>query len=495
MHPLVIRVDNRIRFSAEGVDEDVLAEIRRECEHDNPAFHKARALGYSTYRVPAILKTWRKEAGGEYSFPRGAMGRIRRTLKNAGIPFRVIDARVEGSFFARPLKYIGHQPREYQYGATEAVLLREQGVIRAATGSGKTTTALYLASRIGLNALIVLPSVKLLKQTVEVALPLLGIKGDQVGILQGPKRRLRPLTVATQQTLWSRSVDPEVRDFFGAVMIDEAHHAAARTFAEVVDQFPARYRVAFTADERRKDKMEFLVYDAFGDVLHETTREECEASGAVVDVEIRILLTDFRADWYRDAESNEKDFGRLVDEMVESEERNTILIENALEEIGSGKQVLILTHRREHARAIDRALVNAQVRSGLMLGGAGADANEFDRTKSGIKDGSVRSGIGTYEALGEGIDLPAVEVGFASTPIAKNKQRMNQVRGRFCRPADGKSKGILYVLFDRYVFDEQAYRNILAWNKTVTIRNARGVWIDARTALRDGGHSRAILSA
>jgi hypothetical protein len=118
-----------------------------------------------------------------------------------------------------------------------------------------------------------------------------------------------------------------------------------------------------------------------------------------------------------------------------------------------------------------------------MLGGAGADGLEFDRARAGLRDGSVGAGVGTYEALGEGIDLPAVAVGFATTPIATNKQRFNQVRGRLCRPSEGKSHGRLYVAFDRYVFDERAFNNILSWNRTVKVF-WRGAWVDARAARR-----------
>ena len=74
-------------------------------------------------------------------------------------------------------------------------------------------------------------------------------------------------------------------------------------------------------------------------------------------------------------------------------------------------------------------------------------------------------------------------------PIATNKQRMNQVRGRLCRPSDGKTHGRLYVPFDRYVFDERALGNILSWNRTVKVWLG-GRWVDARKVSR-----RAIMAA
>lgn len=472
-----IRVDNRIRVPLPRLPAEARVALRAACEHENPEFKKRRAQGFATYNVPPIIRTWREEQEPEeLTLPRGAMARTREILRDLRLPFRVEDARCEGAPLLRPLEYVGHRPRDYQLAGARRCEQLEQGVVRAATGSGKTTTALYAASLFGLNTLVVVPTVKLMQQTAEVAEKLLGLRGSQIGIVGDGTWRIRPLTIATQQTLWSRSLDAEVREFFGAVVVDEAHHAAARTFQEVIDAFPARYRIAFTADERRKDRKEFLVYDAFGQPIHEMTREACEELGVVLDVEVRVVFSDFEAPWYR----YESDFNRLLDEMTGCEARNELIAEVAREELDAGEQVIVCTHRREHVRALGGALAALGFPSGTMLGGADAsDARDFEQTRAGLRDGTVLAGVGTYGALGEGIDLPAVAVGIAATPITSNKQKFNQYRGRLCRPSAGKTQGRLYVVFDRRVFDERAFANILAWNRTVRVRRG-GKWVDAR---------------
>lgn len=490
MHPVEVRVDSRIRIPLSAVDEEVLERLRKDCEHPNPEFGKRIALKMSVWKTPKFLRTWRNE-NGMLSLPRGAMKHVRKRLREKRIAYRVVDARTEGSMtvLRQPLKYIGHEPRVYQHEAARIALEKEQGIIRAATGTGKTTTALFLASQIGLNTLIIVPNTKLLDQTIRVAGELLGLHGDRIGQLGDGKRRLRPITIATQQTLWSKHGDTEIQEYFGAVIVDEAHHAAARTFAQVIDQFACRYRFAFSADERRNDRLECLVYDAFGDILHETTREHAEEMKAIVDVEVRIVMSDFRADWYRDAEDvDDKDFDKLLIEMTTNDDRNALIVDTAMNEIEEGHQGIVLTHRREHAFLLDTSLIGRGARCGRMLGGKGADANEFEMTNKGLRDRVMNVGVGTYEALGEGIDLPDIQFGIATTHIAKNKQRFNQVRGRLCRPGEDKTHGRLYVIFDRYVFDEHVFANILAWNRTVKIRH-RGKWVDARK------FKRAIMAA
>lgn len=478
-----IVVDDHVRIPSRQIPEAAAVTLAKEGVHNNPEFWKKRAAGYSTRGIPAVIKTatWDK-AAGEISLPRGAMRRAREILREHGVRFRVVDARAEGAPHRPALRYVGHAPRPYQEAAAREILRVEQGIVRASTGSGKTTTALYAASLIGLNALIVLPSLELMRQTRKVAERLLGLRADQIGIIHGKKKILRPLTLASQKTLWSRTVGEDERAYFGTLIVDEGHRAAARTFQEVVHRFPARYRVAFTADEKRADRKEFLVYDAFGEVIHEFTREEAERAKAIVDVEVRVVFSDYEDHRY----AEDDDFGGLLDRMTADERRNAIIVDALAAELRAGAQAIVCTHRRAHARLIEGELVALGFRSGQMLGGE----REFGVTREGLLDGSVRAGIGTYEALGEGIDLPAVGAGVAATPIFGNKQRFGQFRGRLCRPAEGKERGRLYVVFDRRIFPEKKFRNILAWNRTVTYLRG-GRWVDAR-GLRG---RRAIMSA
>ena len=438
-------------------------------------------MGFSTWNTPPKIKTWKVE-GKFLTLPRGAMPRVRATFKHSGIRFKVKDRRIEGSPVAFPLVYKGFPLRPYQVGGSKAALKYEQGIVRAATGSGKTITALQLATRFGLNTLVIVPNVKLMRQWNNRAIRDLGLAKENLGVIRGKVKKLFPLTVVNQQSLFKK-IDDDIKEFFGAVIMDEAHHAAAKTHNEVIDQFPSRYRIAFSADETRSDKKEFLTYDAFGEVVHETDRATCEKYKAIVDVEIRIVITEFEASWYRWSEDPQK-FQLLLDEMVPDKKRNRLITRIAANHIRAGDQVIALTHRREHARNLDRILVAKGFRSGCMLGGKDAgDFKEFDKTSDGILSGEVRAGIGTYEAIGEGIDLPEVAIGIATTPIASNKQRFNQVRGRLCRPAQGKDKGILYTIHDPLVFsrkkNQSIIQNIIKWNRTVKIQ-LDGEWVDAR---------------
>lgn len=467
LRDLPVIVDSRLRLPA-GMSRSELAAFKRLATHANPDFHKSKAMGFSTYGSQSQIATWelhdRGTAAESLSLPRGVTTRLRSTAKDLGFAARFLDRRTKHEHVEwPPLRFT---PRWYQDAAIEQALKREQGIVRAPTGSGKTLTALALARFISQPTLVIMRDSNLLDQWIDVAVKQAGLHKNEIGVLRGSSRlRTGPrLTLALQQTLYSGSFPlDEVEALFGLVMVDEVHTVAAATFQKVIGNFSARYRIGFSADETRKDKKEFLVYDQFGDVVYEIERAELEAEGAITPVDVVLIPTDFRADWYRDAASGERDFNQLLDEITHDEQRNALLVELVEHLSARENPSLVFTHRVEHARTLaDTELFAVGVRCGLLLGG---DDNRvrFSEDKARLKSGDLPVCTGTFQAVGQGIDMPAVRSGVMATPIGNNRQFFGQVRGRVCRPAEGKTVGRLYVMWDRHVFPDMP-RKIESWN-------------------------------
>ncbi len=482
MKKISITVDNCLRMDASELDDDTIEEIQDSFTHVNPQRAFLRAIKKPIWGVPKDYKMWAL-SHGELRVPRGGIQKIREILKERDYSWEMKDERIEGGYCPDFPEYIGHSLRYYQEAAVQAGIFRENCILRSPTGSGKTEFALALLARIGLNALVILPSTGLFKQWIERAKQALGIEFENLGIIQGKTRRLRPLTLAMQATL-ARGVHEDVSSFFGVVLIDEVQRAAADSMVRIINEFPARYRIGVSASEKRKDKKEFLTYGLFGSIAYEITRDELTAQGHIVDVEIRVIPTEFEAPWYGKDDGRDIDFTRLTEEMTTDEKRNELAVKFILDELRQGEQAIVLSHRREHVFALDRAFLQNRFKTGYMLGEQHkGDRDEFDRTSAGLRDGTVRVGVGTYAALGYGIDLPAVSVGMATTPIGNNKQNFNQVRGRLCRVAPGKKRGRLYLLMDFNVYGLTHLKNVVAWNSTVVVWH-NDQWIPARQYLR-----------
>lgn len=504
MKRVIIRVDNNVRLHMPDIPSEVLDKIKLAFTFDNPQYHLHRKLKIpGWWNAPQEIGTWGEE-DDEIIIPRGGLREVRDILEANGIEYKLRDKRVEGGVVENFPTFLGIEGSQkgyddlhyYQRDAIEAVLKRENCVVRLPTGSGKSVMAIALATRIGLNTLVILPTVGLFQQWIEDAAQVLDT--EDIGIIHRKKRKLRPITATVQGTL-AKGISQDILDYFGVVIVDECQKAAASTYMRVVGAFPSRYRIGISADERRQDKKEFLTKGLFGEVVYEKKRKELEDEGYIVDVEIRVVPTNFEADWYgmppdkkkseedeEDEEVSEEDqkeidFGRLLDEMKGDERRNSLALKCALTEVENGEQVLMLSHRREHCIELEREFVKRGIASGYFIGGADY-STEFEKTRAGIKDGSIRVGVGTYGALGVGVNLPKVGSGVAVTPIAGNRFQFNQVRGRLNRKGKGKSRAVLYAIWDQKVHPNHL-KNMVSWNPTVKVLS-KGKWIEGRHYLK-----------
>jgi superfamily II DNA or RNA helicase len=494
-----VEVDNRIRVELARLPDEVRASICEGFQHRNPQFFLNRALGFPTWKTPAVIKTWGEVEGRGsrwLSLPRGGMQRVRAALVEAGLEREVVDMRESGNGDSRVPDH-NVSLRTYQAEAVAACIARENCILKAPTGCGKTTVLFAIAARLKVPTLVLVPNSKLLKQWVKRAGSEFGLRGNDVGIVQGATRRLRSLTIGMQATVASRGIDDEMNAYFGAVFADEAQLFAANTFFPCVDGFAARYRIAVSADHRRKDKKEFLVEDLFGAVAKEIKRKTLVQSGDVLDVEIRVVPTDFDAPWYgmpadddEDSSSSvqkkEINVDRLHKAMANDADRNRLIVDIVESEVkGHGSQVLVTVHQREHCMVLDQAVSSRGVRSGFLIGGPEYVA-EFEKTDADLQARRTSVGIGTFKSIGYGIDMPAVGVGVAGTPIAANEQFFGQVRGRLCRTSrvTGKTDARLYYLWDRRVFGLKHLRNIVRWNTRVLVRRPSGEWVTGKDYLK-----------
>ena len=515
-----IVVDNRIRISLRHLPPEVVDAIKHDFTHVNPARAKLERLGLTggaLYKEPRTIQTYELEHA-VITVPRGGMTRVRAALEQAGLARHVVDERCEGD-----PRLAGKIPPhamatdgilyDFQREILDQMLVVQNGFVRAPTGSGKSAGALAFAAAVNLPTCVVVHNTGLLKQWIANASDprQLGLSPDDIGIVGGGVFRIRPLTIAMQQSIRREDTLKRIRTVFGAVIPDELQTAAAATFAATYDQFPAKYRLGMSANERRADRKEFLIYDLFGDEpIVDVDQDDLIERGVVHDVDVMVVLTEFVAPWYedlkhrvREAEQTTKRtgqpmprdliaerigaFDRLLNEMMVDKSRQYGIAEIVRDEVlNNGEQVLILSHRREHCARNDADVSAAGVRCGRMVGGV-EDREEFERSLRMLRDGSLSAVAGTYQAIGTGIDLPSVAVGVCTTPIAGGKDGKSfyqQVRGRLCRRAEGKHGARIYYLLDRNVFGLEPLRNLIRWNNTVRVFDG-GAWHDARVWIKE----------
>jgi superfamily II DNA or RNA helicase len=150
--------------------------------------------------------------------------------------------------------------RPYQSGAITGVrrelneLDHRSTLVVAATGTGKTVTFAELArimKQQGGRVLIVVHRDELIRQAVR-KLEAVGLHAD---IEKGSQRAntLARIVVASVQTLKGKRLARWARDHFTFVIVDEAHHALAKSYRDIIDYFDAAKVVGFTATPHRAD--------------------------------------------------------------------------------------------------------------------------------------------------------------------------------------------------------------------------------------------------
>lgn len=351
--------------------------------------------------------------------------------------------------------------------------------------SGKTSALIEAIRQANVPAIVIVWESGLLEQWQKRIHAELGIKVKDQGLIQGGKCRLRPITLAMQQTMnqWSDVKWEQVNGVFGFVGADELQRYAAATFVDTIDHFDAEYRIGVSADETRRDRKEFLIYDFFGRIIEDIPKKELEGKGIIHEVTCNVTPTDFKADWY----AEDRDFSRLLGEIISCPERNARIVQETKHRYDAGETILLFSHRIEHCHTLRSMLAEVGVPADYMLGGVKNQADfvtTVERMRN-LKD-PLRVAIGTLGKVGVGLDIPNLTVGIACTPIHNNKQFMNQVKGRICRACkpSGKTGAELVYIWDREVYGRQPLINLKKWNQYTNVVHL-GQWVDVDQYLKE----------
>lgn len=459
-----ITIDSRIRMPSTPLSTAAIDALKAEFTHDNPDYdrearmEKARGWKRKGVFIPETVQTWTEDEG-ILTFPRGRFAHVRDLLDVFKYPYEISDRRTEGD---PKLRHNGYKlspkivPAQFQIDGCNIVREKQNCLFRAGTGSGKTVVAEMAANLIGLPTVVLVQTDELFAQWVRRLHSELGVPVDEIGEIKGKKHKIKPITVASVKT-FAKHVE-KYSQTFGVVIFDEVQRAAANTFYPAVDGMAAKYRIGISADERRKDKKDFLIYDLFGKVAMEVDRKRLIADGFILDTEVRLVETEFEAPWYVKLSTfqrqSEQVFNRLLADMTKDKSRNELVVELVVEQMKQGHVSLVFSHRVEHCFDLRARIVERDTRVGIIVGEP-KYKQESSESLQQITTGKIVTAVGTVQSIGTGIDLPGADRGIATTPMHSNRQQAGQMRGRLCRvdrsPNARKTDSILYVLWDRKV--------------------------------------------
>lgn len=332
------------------------------------------------------------------------------------------------------------QLRDYQKAALRAwEASGRSGVVIAPCGAGKTTLGLAAVASCPTSALILCHTNDLVVQWRDRVQQQLGLTATLVG--GGKAGEPARVTIATFQTLarWPWWIRHEWAKNFGLVIVDEAHHAPANTFAEVLLSLPPRHRLGLTATPTRPDGLTDLLWWHLGPACYEVSQSGLVETGDVMPPEIERFNLDLipqpRMDW-----------GRMLTQLSVDEDRNDALLARAHRLLHDGRQLLILSERVEHCEFLAAQLAAAGWAASALHGGM----SKKDRARVLLEasEGRIRCVTATTVA-DEGLDLPGLDALLLATPCSPRATgRLQQRVGRICRPRAGKRQPLVVDAVD-----------------------------------------------
>jgi superfamily II DNA or RNA helicase len=360
--------------------------------------------GSKQFATIETIKNYKVLPKGILSIPQGRLDLVPED-------YEIIDKRVlEDVPFPTP-KYPLRPEQQVVYDPIDDTCF-----INALVGWGKTFTALHLAHKFGQKTLVITHTAALRDQWCEEVEVLFGI---QPGVIGGGRidHTDHFITVANIQTLSKYATD--LAKEFGTIILDEAHHCPATTFASTVDAFHARYRIALSGTMIRKDGKHILFRDYFGPLVYKPPQSHT-LTPTVHIVKSGITLKP-GVPWVE-----------KVTDLLESEKYRWFIADIAKMHIAQGHSVLVIADLVEFLH-----IVKEYIGDDCTVVTGDTEFEERQLVKQQILSGEKKAICGSRQIFSEGISINSLSCVILAAPMS-NDSLLEQVVGRVQRMHEGK---------------------------------------------------------
>ena len=307
------------------------------------------------------------------------------------------------------------------------------GIISLHTGGGKTVCALFIASNLRVPTLVVVHNTFLRDQWVDRIRAFL--PNARIGRVQADVCDVadRDIVIVMLQTLSMKELNIDVFKPIGLVIVDECHHIASEVFVQSLPKVTSKYMLGLSATPDRKDKLMHVIHWFLGPLLYKSE------TGDSVDTKINVEVFEYVNN---DPEFNEivtssqgfVSVPIMVNKLANCEDRTRWLCRIIADVTEEGRQVLVLSDRVEHCKALLDGLPEEIRATACILSQKVTSAKraEFCADKKIL--------IATYSMCKEGFDVPTLNTLVMATP----RPDIDQIVGRILRVE--KSKRTIHPL-------------------------------------------------
>lgn len=391
-------------------------------------------------------------------FHTGLLDKVQVVLKNNGVQYEIVDKRKQVSL-GKPIPTKNIEIRPYQERVFQASIKEMGGIVKSATGSGKSVMITQLLAHTNVKTMVYVIGIDLLYQMHETFEKMLGTKVGIIGDGQVDIKKINVCTVWTAATAlgkkyvplddedgsrkekWSASSKDKIIKTIKEselVIFDECQMLATDTLQQInTASVSARYKFGYSGTPWRDDGADMLLEAVCGKTIVEVTASELIATNYLVAPVIHFVNVPKKENLPDKYPSIYKEY------IVENEVRNNKIIKAATKLVQSGRKVLILVKNIRHGQILLEQLEDDFVVH-FVKGDVDSDERnwirkEFQKNKIDIIIASV-----VYD---QGIDLPCLD-SLILAGSGKSSGRALQRLGRVIRPFEGKKDAIVVDFID-----------------------------------------------
>jgi superfamily II DNA or RNA helicase len=480
-NPIVLRLQDSVTYVEGRMDKTVYSGLKKILGfEDEKAVWKQRAIqqkfgnkakwmkNFETYQTTVCYagkcRCAVKKQGTH--FPTGLASKAIEYFKDFNVPYQILNER---SAIAKNAGYSmsdEFESRDYQQTIIADSCNRERGIIKVATGGGKTSIASGIISQIGAEPTVFYVTSKdLLRQAREELTRFIRYQGKplEVGVVGGGKCELKDITVMTVQTAvkalghrFAKYDDEDdsdstklndqnkkqIVDFIKSsklMVCDEVQHWAAKTCQIIADSsVSARYRFGLSATPWRDEGDDMLIDGCFGRAIADISASFLIERGYLVQPSIYFV--------HARKANLEGAYATVYKEgIVENQERNMMIANIAQKMTEAGRHVLVLIKIIDHGKQLEAMIPN----SFFVNGSHSAKTRSEWIEKMRRREAPVTIATSIFD---EGVDVKPLD-GLILGGSGKSQTRALQRVGRVLRTYEDKMSG--FVKKDAFVVDFQ----------------------------------------
>ena len=398
-------------------------------------------------------------------FATGLLDRVVAFYQTAGKEVELIDKRAPKSIgqpfsILENLHAIDKDPYLYQLEILDVIDKNDRGIIKVATGGGKSLIAALIAAKLGKKTIIYVIGKDLLYQFhtffSQCFSEKIGIIGD--GLCEIHNINIASIWTVGQAIGMSKKnilldsdddeeeVSPNKYDAIVKMMkeskvhiIDECHMSACETIQQVYKFASPEHLYGLSGSPWRDDGADLLIESVLGKYIVNISASRLIASGHLAQALIRFrVVPPYPVPLERVYQSVYKKY------VVENDARNGLVLDAAKTLVGKGYQTLVLFSSLKHGKILYDVFKN-HMKCAILDGGN--DKDEREQVKKDLQDHKIDCVLAS-RIFDIGVDLPSLS-GLVLACGGKSTVKALQRVGRVIRKYPGKKFAVIVDFIDQ----------------------------------------------